>query len=77
MRSMTLRSPLAVYVAALVIGAPAWAQDDPAAVLFREGREAAKRGDFATACPKFQASFATAAKVGTLFNLADCQYQTA
>lgn len=50
----------------------AQAQDDPAAVLFHEGREDAKRGDYQAACPKFEKSFAVAAKPGTLLNLADC-----
>lgn len=48
---------------------------DPAAAdaLFREGREAMKRGDFVTACPKFAESQRLDPAGGTLLNLAECE----
>lgn len=47
---------------------------DPAAAeaLFRQGRDDAKRGDFAEACPKFEESYRLDPSPGTLLNLADC-----
>jgi hypothetical protein len=68
-------------VRALVVCALAWpltaaAQGkDPVAgeTLFREAREAAKRGDFPAACPKFAESQRLDPAAGTLFNLADCE----
>src|SRR5262250_2040825 len=41
--------------------------------LFREARAAARRGDHATACPKFRASYRLDPTVGTLLNVADCE----
>ena len=51
---------------------------DPIAAeaLFREGREQAKRGDFAAACPKFAESLRLDPTPGALFNLADCEERT-
>jgi hypothetical protein len=48
---------------------------DPAAAeaLFRRGREAAQRGDWATACPKFAESQRLDGAPGTLLNLAACE----
>ena len=48
---------------------------DPAAAdtLFRKGREAAEKGDWATACPKFAESQRLDPAPGTLLNLADCE----
>src|SRR5262245_31539484 len=40
--------------------------------LFREARLAAKRGDYATACPKFRESHRLDATVGATLNVADC-----
>lgn len=44
-----------------------------AATLFRDGREAAKRGDYTTACAKLEESYRLDAAVGTLLNVADCE----
>jgi hypothetical protein len=51
---------------------------DPLAAeaLFTEGRAAAKRGEFVTACPKFAESFRLDPAPGTLLNLADCEEAT-
>ena len=48
---------------------------DPAAAeaLFEAGRQAATRGDWATACPKFAESERLDPAPGTLLNLADCE----
>jgi hypothetical protein len=43
-----------------------------ATALFQEGREAAKKGDYATACVKMEESYRLDAAPGTLLNLADC-----
>jgi len=43
-----------------------------AVALFREGREEARRGNHAAACPKFRASYALDPAIGTLLNIADC-----
>src|SRR5271163_2218463 len=61
-----------------VLGAspPALAQaSDPAAAdaLFQKGREAAEKGDWASACPKFSESQRLDPAPGTLLNLADCE----
>jgi hypothetical protein len=42
-------------------------------VLFRQGREAMKKGDLATACPKFAESQRLDPAAGTLVNLAQCE----
>jgi hypothetical protein len=48
---------------------------DPAAAeeLFRQGRAAAQRKDFSTACAKFRESNRLDPAVGTVFNIADCE----
>ena len=56
--------------------APAMADTrDPAAAeaLFEAGRQAATRGDWTTACPKFAESQRLDPAPGTLLNLADCE----
>src|SRR5262249_25357297 len=73
MRRRWLLPLLAVLVST---PAPAFAEGgEPAraATLFQEGREATRRGDFATACAKLGESYKLDPAVGTLFNLADCQ----
>ncbi len=57
---------------------PAFAEGDPAVAdaLFRKGREAAEKGDWATACPKFAESQRLDPAPGTLLNLADCEEHT-
>jgi len=63
----------------LTITCPVLAQDrpvrDPAAAdaLFREAREAMKRGDHASACPKFAESQRLDPAPGTTLNLAQCE----
>ncbi|UQA58467.1 tetratricopeptide repeat protein [Polyangium aurulentum] len=44
-----------------------------AETLFNEGRAAVKRGDYVTACPKFEESLKLVRRPGTLFNLAECE----
>jgi len=41
--------------------------------LFKEGRAALDRKDYATGCPKFQASLELVRRAGTLFNVAQCE----
>ena len=74
---MRYRFSFAFVMAARLVALPAAGQGtgtDPAAAaaLFQEGREAAKRGDYLTACPKLGDSYRLDPAVGTLLNLADC-----
>ncbi len=66
-----------LLVSALLASTPARAEDtrDPAAAeaLFREGRSAAQKKDFTTACAKFRESNRLDPAVGTVFNIADCE----
>ncbi len=68
----------ALLVAAVTLGVPSVAQaggTDPSAAeaLFRDGREAMRRGDPATACERFHESQRLDPAVGTLLNLAECE----
>jgi hypothetical protein len=70
-------SALSLAIAALLVALPAAGQGvgtDPAAAaaLFREGRDAVKRGDYVTAYAKLDESYRLDPAVGTLLNLADC-----
>jgi hypothetical protein len=72
---MRLVPPLAPFGLLALLAGPALAEPhDPAVAeaLFRAGRAAAERGDFATACPKFEESRRLDPTLGTAFNLADC-----
>lgn len=56
---------------------PAHAQDvGGATVLFDEGKKLADAGDYAAACPKFEASLNLDPLLGTRMNLADCFART-
>jgi hypothetical protein len=48
------------------------AEESPARKLFLEGRALTSQGNYAEACPKFEASLRLELGVGTQFNLADC-----
>jgi hypothetical protein len=50
----------------------AQAPEEMAQALFTEGRLALERGDYATACPKFDASLKIVRRPGTLSNVAMC-----
>src|SRR5882672_5018849 len=70
------RIVLALTTAAMLGATTAGAQSrDPAAAeaLFREGRAAAQRGEWETACPKLRESQRLDPAAGTLLNLADCE----
>jgi hypothetical protein len=73
---MAVRSlRLMVMCSALSLATPgvAWAQESKADVLFREGREATRRGDHQLACQKFAESYRLDAAAGTLINLGTCE----
>ncbi len=76
MRSTWL-SGLLLAGAVLASSGTAGAQDtrDPAAAeeLFRQGRTAAEKKDYTTACSKFRESNRLDPAVGTVFNIADCE----
>jgi len=67
----------AVLGGAMLSSGAARAQDtrDPAAAeeLFRQGRAASEKRDYATACAKFRESNRLDPAVGTVFNIADCE----
>ncbi len=73
MTAMMKRPRAPLLLAALVTAAvTAQADDGAAQALFLAGREAAGRGDHATACAKFQESNRLDPAVGTVFNIGDC-----
>jgi hypothetical protein len=67
-------------VAAIALGAsPSWADPSPSPVdvaradaLFQEGRTMMEHGQLHEACPKFEASFQLAPRLGTMINLGAC-----
>jgi tetratricopeptide (TPR) repeat protein len=66
--------------AAVIATTQAWtfavraeSESTDAEILFREGREAFKKGDYAAACPKFEESQRLDPAIGTLLNLALCE----
>jgi hypothetical protein len=63
---------------AVLTAAPAVRAGDAAAALalFEEGRKLVDAGDYARACPKFEASLREDNKIGTLLNLAVCYEKT-
>ncbi len=68
-------------VLTFILCCPAFAQTSAekqaaAEALFNEGRRLATAGQFAEACPKFEASQKLDPGLGTLLNLADCYEQT-
>jgi hypothetical protein len=65
---------VALVVAVVVASATAHAEDavTRADLLFKDGRRAAERGDYAQACKLFDQSFSLDPAVGTLVNLGDC-----
>jgi hypothetical protein len=70
------RAGLATILALTFLGVETHAQTrDPVAAeaLFRAGRDAVKKSDYASACPKFADSFELDPSPGTLLNLADCE----
>jgi hypothetical protein len=68
MKSMLVVGGLALFLRA----APCLAGDAGAEALFRAGREAVAKGDYATACARFEESHRLEPAAGTVFNLADC-----
>ena len=68
------RTPL--LLAALCWASPSLAQttvEQRAELLFREGREAVDRSDYATGCAKFAESLRLTQRPGPLLNLANCE----
>lgn len=70
-----LRALLGGIVCLLLVAPAASAQTRDSATaeaLFRAGREAATKGDYATACARFRESNRLDREPGTVFNLGDC-----
>ncbi|HTJ81898.1 MAG TPA: hypothetical protein VL400_09235, partial [Polyangiaceae bacterium] len=71
----TRRLTLGVAFTVTALVAPALARADDVAgadALFSEAKALAGKGDYAAACPKFEASQNLGPSLGTLLNLADC-----
>jgi hypothetical protein len=75
MRAFLVVAPFAISIVTLGSSIASAQTTDPAAAdaLFQKGREAAEKGDWATACPKFAESQRLDPAPGTLLNLADCE----
>lgn len=67
-----------ILTLAIAVAGPARSHAQPtdgaaaAEVLFTEGKQLAARGDYALACPKFEASLRLDPALGTRLNLGDC-----
>ncbi len=68
-RSFALATMVALALASF---APDAGAQSKAQELFRQGREAAERGDWKGACARFQESLAYESSVGALVNLGEC-----
>src|SRR5262245_63210105 len=68
MKSILVVGGLALFL----LSKPCRAGDAGAEALFRAGREAAEKGDYASACARFEESHRLEPAAGTVFNLADC-----
>jgi hypothetical protein len=81
MWTRTTRGAIAGLLAAsALLAAPVWAQGAPqdpraAEALFQTAKALADQGQWAEACPKFDASFKLDEQLGTLLNLANCWEQ--
>jgi hypothetical protein len=73
MRHAVALLALTTCTASLLAAPAASAQAGDADALFRQGRQAAERGDYDTACARFQESFKADPATGTLLNLGDCE----
>jgi hypothetical protein len=67
--------PVGLFLGTIAVAGRAHADTGAAEVLFRAGRDAAKRGDHAEACRKFRESNRLEPSVGTELNLAMCEEQ--
>jgi hypothetical protein len=77
-RARTIAILVTLSVVSLTMAKSVSAQSGSAeaAELFKQGRVALQAKDFATACPKFDASLKLERAVGTLISLADCEQAT-
>lgn len=76
MRRPSLCSAVAVLIAASLLSSPALAQDTARGEeLYQAGVQAYAAGDLATACPRFEASFAADRQAAPLFMWAKCAHK--